>query len=311
MEYLFQSLPSQHDGMDQSSLTARLTERFEELPTQLRLAARWVLDHPADVALLTTREQARRTGLSPATFTRLAQSLGLPGYDALRAAYAASIRRRPEGFAGRAGELLERHGDEGDTALAQDMFAALTEHMQALREPDSLARLTRAAGRLVAARHLFCFGLRSSFPAAYMLDYIHALIGADSTLVDGAGGRGIDALRRIGPGDALFVVSVAPYTRLTLQAADYARQQGAGIVALTDSLRSPLAALADEAVLVRTETPSFFHTMTPAFAAVECLAALMTARRGRAALSAIGASETQLDAFDTYATPRSTKRSQA
>jgi DNA-binding MurR/RpiR family transcriptional regulator len=295
--------------MDQSDLAAALSAQFETLPSQLRAVARWVLDHPADVALLTTREQAKRAGLAPATFTRLAQRLGLPGYDALRAIHAASLRQRPDGFSGRATELLTRHGDEGESAIAQDIFAALAEHVRALREPDSLARLTRAAALLADARSVFCFGLRSAFPAAYMLDYIRALIGADSVLADGAGGRGVDALRRIGPGDALFAVSVAPYTRLTVEAAAHARDRGATIVALTDSLHSPLAALATETVLARTETPSFFHTMTPAFAAVECLAALMTARCGQKALDAIAASEAQLDAFATYETPRRSKRS--
>ncbi len=297
--------------MDQSGLASALSAQFELLPAQLRAVARWVLDHPADVALLTTREQAKRTGLAPATFTRLAQRVGLAGYDELRAIHAAALRQRPDGFAGRATELLERHGHEGDGAIAQDMFAALAEHVRALREPDSIARLERAAALLAAADQVFCFGLRSAFPAAYMLDYIRALIGAGSVLADGAGGRGIDALRRIGPGDVIFVVSVAPYTRLTVEAAHYARDRGAGIVALTDSTLSPLAALATEAVLVRTETPSFFHTMTPAFAAVECLAALMTARKGEAALAAIHASQAQLDAFTTYATPRRTKRSRS
>ncbi|CAN7643670.1 MurR/RpiR family transcriptional regulator [Bosea sp. LjRoot9] len=294
--------------MDQIGVATALDAQFDKLPPQLQAVARWVLDHPADVALLTTREQARRAGLAPATFTRLAQRLGLPGYDALRTAYAASLRQRPDGFANRATELLERHGDEGDSAIAQDMFAALAEHVRALREPQSVACLERAAALLANARSVFCFGLRSAFPAVYMLDYIRTLIGAESVLADTAGGRGIDALRRIGPGDVLFVISVSPYTRLTLQAAAYARDKGASIVALTDSAHSPLAALADETVLVRTETPSFFHSMTPAFAAVECLAALMTARRGKPALDAIAASEAQLDAFSTFETPRRAKR---
>jgi len=42
---------------------------------------------------------------------------------------------------------------------------------------------------------------------------------------------------------------------------------------------SPLATITTDVVLVRTKTPSFFHTMAPAFAAVECLATLVAARR--------------------------------
>ena len=294
--------------MDQSHLTAALSEGFAQLPQQLQAAARWVLDHPADVALLTTREQAKRASLSPATLTRLAQRFGLSGYDELRAIHATALRQRPEGFAGRASELMQRHGDEGAGAIAQDMFAALAEHLRALREPDAQARLERAAILLAEARTVFCFGLRSAFPAAYMLDYIRDLIGAGSVLADGTGGRGIDALRRIGPGDAFFAVSVSPYTRLTLQAAELAKAKGAKLVALTDSPLSPLAALADATVLVRTETPSFFHTMTPAFAAVECLAALMTAHKGTAALAAIARHEAELHAAGTFHQPRAAKR---
>ena len=65
-------------------LLGELTAGFDELPPQLKEAARWVIDHPADVALLTMREQARRAGIPPATLTRLAQRFRLKGYDEIR-----------------------------------------------------------------------------------------------------------------------------------------------------------------------------------------------------------------------------------
>lgn len=248
--------------MDQPHLTAALSAGLEQLPQQLQAAARWVLDHPADVALLTTREQAKRASLSPATLTRLAQRFGLSGYDELRAIHAAALRQRPEGFAGRAGELMQRHGDEGAGAIAQDMFAALTDHLRALREPDTQAQLERAAILLAEAQTVFCFGLRSAFPAAYMLDYIRDLIGAGSVLADGAGGRGIDALRRIGPSDAFFAVSVSPYTRLTLQAAELAKAKGARLIALTDSPLSPLATRASVTLIAQDSATFGFRSLT-------------------------------------------------
>lgn len=297
--------------MERADVLSQLSNTLDTLPPQLQEAARWMLDHPADVALLTTREQARRAGLAPATLTRLAQRLGFEGYDAVRQVFAATLRERPESFRGRAEELIVRRDDQGEAALAQDLFAALGDHLRSLSEPESIARLTRAAGLLVGARRVFCLGLRSSFPAAYMLDYIHALIGEPSVLVDTAGGRGLDTLREAGPGDVLFLVTVDPYTRLTLQAAEFARARGATIVALTDSPHAPVAALAEALVLVRTETPSFFHAMTPAFAAVECLAALITAARGETALAAIAEGEAQLAAFDTFLKPSSSLKTQA
>jgi DNA-binding MurR/RpiR family transcriptional regulator len=295
--------------MNLPSFSSRLRAGFDSFSPQLREAARWMIDHPDDVALLSTREQARRAGVTPATMTRLAQRLGLAGYDNVRKIYADAVRGRPDSYRGRAEELLVRREREGDAALVQDIFASLAQHLHNLSSPAAIERFTSAADAIAAADHVYCLGLRSSFSVAYMFHYVRSLFGSRSVLVDGAGSTGIDALRGIGRDDVLLVVSVKPYVRQSVDAAVFAKECGARIVAVTDSDMSPLVSVSDHAILVRTETPSFFHTMAPAFAAVECLAALVAARRGPTALAALESSERQLDTFGIYIIPR-TKGSQ-
>ena len=287
-----------------SSFNSRLKAGFDDLPPQLKEAARWVIDHPADVALLSLREQARRAGIAPATLTRLAQRLGLGGYNGVRKLFADAVRERPESYRGRAEELLVRRDSEGDQALVQDIFASLSQHLQNLSLPDAIERFTAAADMIASADRVFCLGQRSSFSVAYIFHYVRSLFGSNSVLVDGSGGSGVDTLRAIGKGDVLLAISVNRYVRHTIDAAKFAKDRGARVVALTDSEISPLVSFADEAILVRTETPSFFHTMAPAFAAVECLAALVAARRGRETLAALDESERQLATFGTYIVPR-------
>jgi DNA-binding MurR/RpiR family transcriptional regulator len=281
-------------------LLGELTAGFDDLPPQLQEAARWVIDHPADVALLTMREQARRAGIPPATLTRLAQRFRLTGYDEIRNLYAEVVRRRPDSYRGRAEELLQRRDSEGDEALIQDIFSSLTRHLQELSTPSASKRLKAAAEIIAQSKRVFCLGLRSTFSVAYSFHYARALCGADSVLVDGPGGIATDTLRTIGPGDALLAISVKPYTRQTVQAARYADKRGARVIAVTDSEVSPLAKLSKETIIVGTETPSFFHTMSPAFAAIECLTALVAARRGAETIKSLATSEEQLQAFDTY-----------
>jgi len=297
--------------MGDAALVGLLKSGFDGLSPQLQEAARWVIDHPADVALLTTREQARRAGVAPATMTRLAQRIGLKGYDEIRKLYAEAVRRRPESFRARAEELLQRRDTEGDAALVHDVLSSLAHHLQALTSAESIERFTAAAKLIAGAERVFCLGLRSSFAVAYIFHYVRSLFGASSVLVDGAGGTGVDLLRTIGSADVMLAISVKPYTRHTVHAARYSRARGVRIVAVTDSEMSPLAALAEETLIVRTETPSFFHTMAPAFAAVECLAALVAARRGAQTLAAIAASEKQLAAFDTFMVRPRNRRSRS
>ncbi len=294
------------DVMKSVALSDRLKSDFDTLSVRFQEAARWVIDNPADVALLSTREQARRAGVSPATMTRLAQHFGLKGYDEVRKLYAEAVRRRPESFRGRAQELVQRREAEGDAALVQDIFSSLTLHLQALSSPAASKRFSAAAEKIARAERVFCLGLRSTFSVAYIFHYVRSLFGAASVLVDGSGGTGIDALRAIGRRDVLLAVTVKPYTRETLKAVRYARSRGAKVIAVTDSEISPLAPMADETLVVGTETPSFFHSMAPAFAAVECLAALVAARRGSDTLKALARSEAQLAAFDTYVLPSKT-----
>lgn len=284
-------------------LAETLTALFDDLPRQLQAGARWVLDHPADVALLSMRDQARRAGVAPVTLTRLAKRLGFTGFDELKALYAQSMRGRPDNFRDRAEELVARRGIEGDAGLVADTIRAQTAHLQALAAPEAVAALTGAADRIVAADRVFCLGLRSAFPVAYVFHYVHALFGATSVLLDGAGGAGGDQLKAIGPRDVLLAVSVNPYARASVDAARYAAGRGAGVIAVTDSALSPLARLAGDSIIVQTGTPSFFHTMAPAFVAVETLAAMVAARRGPDALAALTAAEDYLAAFDTYLLP--------
>ena len=291
------------------TVTRDLSSAYEAMPPRLQAAARWVLDHPLDVALLSLREQARRAHVQPATLTRLAQRLGFSGFEPMRKLFAASLRHRPESFHGRAEELIARREQEGDKALVQDILAGLAQHCQRLSEPKNLAAISSAARKLAAADRVFCVGLRSSFPVVFLFHYVRALVGDASVLVDGAGGIGVDTLRTIRNRDAVLAVSVRPYTRLTVEAVQFAHARSAPVVAITDSTVSPLARLAGEVVLVGTETPSFFHTMAPAFAVVECLGALLAAGKGREALAALSGSEDHLAAFETYVGSKPRKRS--
>ena len=137
---------------------------------------------------------------------------------------------------------------------------------------------------------------------------MRSLFGANSVLVDGSGGSGVDVLRTIGWRRRTAGNLGKALCQHTIEAAKFAKARGTRIVAVTDSEISPLASLADETILVRIETPSFFHTMAPAFAAVECLAALIAARRGHKTLAALDESEQQLAAFGTYVLPRAKGR---
>jgi DNA-binding MurR/RpiR family transcriptional regulator len=274
------------------------------MSAQLQAAAQFVLANPQDVALLSMREMARRADLQPATMTRLAQHLGFVGYEELRELHAAALRRGNRGFAEKVEVQAAQQKLKGDQALAADLLDNLRVQITQLERPDMLETYVRAAGMLLNARRVFCLGLRASHAIAWHLHYVLSLIGDRAMLLDGIGGTGPDGLRHAQDGDVLFVVSVQPYTGATVDLANYAAERNVKILALTDQATAPLAALATETIIVPTDSPSFFHTMAPAFLIAEILAALVAGRDGDESLKALQQTDNYFAALNIHLKPR-------
>jgi DNA-binding MurR/RpiR family transcriptional regulator len=294
--------------MDRGPLAEQIIKTFDDMPAQLQAGARYVLDRPRDVALLSMREQARQAGVQPATMTRLAKRLGMDGYDEVRELYAAAVRDGALGFAGKAGVQVVSQKLKGDKALAADMLRSIAKQIEQLAATANLERVVTAARALASARRIYCLGLRSSHSVAWHLHYVLSLVGDRSIHIDGIGATGPDALARATKGDVLLVASVMPYTRLTIELAEYAAGQGMVIIAITDSEVAPLAQIAQHVVIVPTESPSFFHAMSPAFAVAEVLGAVIAGRGGDEALASLRHSDGHLAALNTHLKPRGSKK---
>lgn len=282
------------------SLNNRIIAMFDAMSPQLQLAARHVLENPQEVALVSMRRLARNAGVQPATMTRLAQFLGLAGYDDLRAQYSEAIRHGADGFAARARDR-DTATTDADGGLAEQMLQSLAAQVAQLGEPQSLARLQQVANHLNRADRIYVLGLRSCHSVAWHFHYVMTLLDAKTTHLDGPAGTGADGLMRAGARDVLLAISVNPYSTQTLRLADLARDKGMVVLSITDSQVSPLVAISDAAILITTESRTFFHTLTPALAVSEVLCGLIAENDRQAALDALQRADQHLEGLKTYA----------
>ncbi|HJV60426.1 MAG TPA: MurR/RpiR family transcriptional regulator [Albitalea sp.] len=274
----------------------QILERFSTLSPKLQAAARFVVDHPNEVVIGSMRSLAERAGAQPATLVRLAQQLGYDGWPQLKAAFAAEMGLHREGYGERAKSLAAR---SGSADLLGELLATQQRNLAA-SEAQNARSLPEAARLLRRARAVHVAGFRASFPMAYALVYGQRLFRHSVHLVDGQGGGLEMQLRAIERGDALVVISFAPYSREALVAIEAAKAAGARIVALTDSSASPLALAADVAVLFAAESPSFFPSVAAAMAMAEALLELLVADAGKEVARRIDRAEQQLFESGAY-----------
>lgn len=294
--------------MNHELISDRIVKAIDEMPAQLQSAARYVLENPRDVALLSMREQARRAGLQPATMTRFAKRLGLEGYDVVRELHAEAIRTGELDFAGKATEQVTTQKLKGDRALAAEMANSLASQITQLAETGALDRVAAAAEVLHRARRIYCLGRRSCHAVAWHLHYIFSLFSDRTVLLDNIAGVGTDPIRHATAKDVLFVASVRPYTRTIIETARYAASRRVTVIALTDTKASPLVPVAAHALFITTASPSFFHSMTPAFALAEILATLAAGHAGDDVPVALKHTEEQLASFNVHWTPKAERK---
>nr|WP_298058850.1 MurR/RpiR family transcriptional regulator [uncultured Halomonas sp.] len=284
------------------SLRDRIIAQYDAMSPQLQQAARYVIEHPEEVALVSMRELARLAAVQPATMTRLAKFLGLPGYDELRAHHAAALRRGSDGFAAKVRQRVDEGKETVESDIASHMLQGLSAQLAKLCEPDSLKRLEATANRLRSARKVYVLGLRSCHAVAWHFHYVMTLLGERSVHLDGPGGTGGDALIRATPEDVMLVISIKPYASETLKLAQLAKDKGVGILSITDSEVSPLVGFSEQTIFCATESDSFFHTLTPALAISEVLCTLLVELDRPKTLEALQQADEHLAHLNTYST---------
>jgi DNA-binding MurR/RpiR family transcriptional regulator len=281
-------------------------ETFPALSRQLQLGARFLVDHPEDVAVCSMREIAGRAGVQPVTLVRLAKQLGFDGWPALRQCFIDRVRGTPSSFSRRAADLIRR---DDAAALFHETLSAIRMNLEATEASVDERAIPAVAKLLEDAASVYVAGFRSCYAPAFSFYYTYRLFRPTVVLVSGTGGTFETELRALSRKDAVLLVGFEPYSRESARVGEAAKKVGATIVAVTDSMVSPLTQHADRVLTFSTSSPSFFPSVAAASALLECITAVLVARAGTAAVAGIRAAESQLFALGAYLPPAKRRRS--
>lgn len=277
-------------------LINRIQRDFDRLSPQFQIAARYLLDFPAEVPVASMRSISREAGVQPATLVRLAKSLDFKGWDELKRLFVQSLRQSPLRYTDQARRLLrDKHQPEalGRATAMQAENIRLLERLNADRLPAAIRLLARA-------QHVYVAGFRASFASAYTLHYLYRLFRPSVSLLRGdAGGLEME-LRAVSKRDTVVVTSFSPYSHESIRVSQAAKQAGAKVVAICDSIVAPVALKADTVLVFSTATPSFFPSSAAAVALVEILVEQLLAKAGKQAIADLERAETQLHQTGAY-----------
>ena len=265
----------------------RVTRAYPTLSPQLKKCAAYILEHPSEVATLSMRQVAARAEVPPSTMTRLAQAVGFTSYNHLRDVYRESINSHSTDPSPNAGQQPAGTGKTDSDQAVDTYRRAALRNLNAVFDQIEPSVLDRAVRALATASRVFVAGSLESYSAA---NYLHGLVAAGlqhwrlATRHNGD----FDILRHVlSQDDAVIAIALEPWAADTIQLARHARENGARVLGITDRRTSPLAAISNDLLLVRTGGPSFFQSYVAVTALVEVLAGMVVEHTGNATISTI------------------------
>ncbi len=234
---------------------------------QKRIAGYMISDYDK-AAFMTASKLGRLVGVSESTVVRFAAQLGYDGYPAMQRALQEMVRSKLTS--------IQRIQASNDTLFSADVITTVLQRDMdkirvAIDEVDRAA-FTAVVDKLMAARHIYILGVRSSsFLAGYFHFYMHLIFENITLVTSNSAGDILESILRIGPGDVLVGISFPRYSQSTVKGVQFARDRGADVVAITDSAVSPLYPMASAALLAHSDMISFVDSLVAPFSLLNAL----------------------------------------
>jgi DNA-binding MurR/RpiR family transcriptional regulator len=259
--------------------TQRIRARLDQMSNGYRQVADYLLEHYDRAAFLTAARLGQTIGVSESTVVRFATALGYAGYPELQGVLQEIVKSRlttVDRVLGSA-DTLETEED----VLAAVMNADIENIRLTLRDLDRKT-FHSAVSLLLDARRILVVGLRSAASLALFFGFnLNWILG--NVKVAGFVAQDLwENLVHLGRDDVVVGISFPRYTRATVQVVAAAREQRCRIIALTDSVVSPLSKYADVLLIARDTIPSYTDSFVAPLSIINALlAAISTAGRPR------------------------------
>ncbi|WP_027623511.1 MurR/RpiR family transcriptional regulator [Clostridium lundense] len=248
-------------------LMRTIQTRFPRLSKGQKLIAEYILKHYDKAAFMTAAKLGISVGVSESTVVRFANELGFSGYPKLQKALQELIKNKLTTV-----QRIELSNDfiSQESAL-KSVLKSDMENIRATLEKINHNTFDNVVNNIFAAKRIYIVGLRSSTAIAEFLGFYLNLI-LDNVKVIGYGVSDIfEQMLNISEEDLVIGIGFPRYAARTIEALDYAQSRGANVVAITDSLLSPLAARADNTLIAQSNMASFVDSLVAPLSVINAL----------------------------------------
>ena len=257
-----------------SDLLVRLNKNYKTLSKGQKQLAAYITENYDRAAFITASKMGRIVGVSESTVVRFAYALGYDGYPELQKSLQELIRNKLTSV-----QRIQLTGDLQANDVLRSVLKSDVSNIRATIDLIDNASFNAAINALLEAKKVYIVGLMSAAPLAQFLAYYLGFVMDNVVMVSGAMGNIYEDLFRISSEDVCIGISFPRYSNRTIDALDFARGKGATIIAITDSVSSPIAEKAEHALIARSDMAGFADSLVAPLSLINAIIVACSLRR--------------------------------
>lgn len=260
----------------QNNLISMIEEKMPDFSKSQRLIGSYIINHYEKAAFMTASKLGLAVNVSESTVVRFAIEIGFEGYPEMQKALQNFSKNRLTALQ-RLDITSERIDSENvlKSVLQQDI-----DRIRSTVEMTDEASFSEAVDKILSAKNIYIFGAMSSNVLARFLNNYFQLIFDNVHFVQPVNTSGVyQQLIRMGREDVFVVISFPRYSQSTVNATAYAASCGANIVAVTDSINSPLAPYANQLLLAKSDMASFADSLVAPLSVINAIIVAVSQRK--------------------------------
>ena len=223
------------------------------LSPKKRRVADFMMEDYKRLFLMSAKEIAQQCQVSEPTITRFVMDLGFGGYGEFEHYLKGLLRIELTSV-----ERLIKAAKELDNASTLEAYRQNTiVNLDNLVQSVSQQEVRNLAQMIHRAESILVAGYKASATLAYYFGYLLKKIKAGVVIDTAYSGDNWDTISLHGESLLVFAIAFPRYPRRTIELVEYTKKCNATVVAISDSLKSPVVNLADHYVIIDMEGFSF------------------------------------------------------
>lgn len=241
----------------------KITGKYNSLPKNQKKIAEYFINNFDKIPFVNVQDLAKATGASVASVVRFSQRTGFKGFSELREAIAGSLQKEinNKGIF----PLFEKHKVEEDllTEVANLDIKNINDTLNLIERKT----FDNVINRILKSERVFTAGLGISYLLAEILAYQLTQVGVSSSILHHTHTLFNENILFLNPKDLLITFSFPPYSKETIEAAEFANNRKIDVIAITNKPASPVTFYTKANLIVKSENMLF----TNSFAAISVL----------------------------------------